>query len=195
MGVASNIIGQPLKLKHFFGLLHASVWLILPFLETDEDLVDTALLYSLFYYLQDTVWSIGLGQYSMAAHHIVLCTFWFFLVWKRLKFKEELLLSCMFFAEIGAFLIHLKYLFQDYSVIHNACFITYVLTRLIAFPLYVLPKVIAVADKMSWSWPYVCGVAVVVATVAFSTWIIFSNKLLFLDAIRCRARKLKSKVE
>ena len=102
MGVASNIIGQPLKLKHFFGLLHASVWLILPFLETDEDLVDTALLYSLFYYLQDTVWSIGLGQYSMAAHHIVLCTFWFFLVWKRLKFKEELLLSCMFFAEIGS---------------------------------------------------------------------------------------------
>jgi len=195
MDQKSIMTEQPLKLKHFFGLLHASVWLILPVLETDKELVDTALLYSLLYYLQDTVWSIGLGEYSMAAHHVVLCIFWLFLVWTRLQFKEELLLSSMFFAEIGAFLIHLKYLFQDFSVLHNVCCITYVLTRLVALPLYVLPKVVAIAEKMSWSWPYFCGVVVVVATIAFSAWIIFSKKLLFLDAFRCRARKLNSKEE
>ena len=77
-------------------------------------LIDKLLVFSISYFLQDCVWSIQLKEYAILLHHICTITVFVGLVGKSdIKIISSLVSVSMLWSEIGALLIHIKYLVQS----------------------------------------------------------------------------------
>ena len=137
------------KTKHFLGFVHSLAWLVLfPFIANDDEsvekgiqLIDKLLVFSISYFLQDCVWSIRLKEYAILLHHVCTITLFVTLVGKSdIEVRSSLISISMLWSEIGALLIHVKYLFPKSVVAHHACFVVYFLTRILIYPKTVLQK-------------------------------------------------------
>ena len=137
------------KIKHFLGFVHSFSWLVFfPFIANDGksvqngmQLIDKLLVFSISYFLQDCVWSIRLKEYAVLLHHVCTITLFVTLVGKSdIEVRSSLISISMLWSEIGALLIHVKYLFPKSVVAHHACFVVYFLTRILIYPKTVLQK-------------------------------------------------------
>jgi hypothetical protein len=130
------------KIKHTLGLIHSALWIFAFFYVNEKRNTDALLKISIGYYLQDTIWSFNMKQYFVIVHHMCVSFFWYFLIRDEPTYlygkNRSLLFAPMFLAELSAAFIHLKHIIIK-PITHHICMILFVITRLVLFPIEVLP--------------------------------------------------------
>ena len=175
------------KLKHGLGLAHSLIFLILPFIPADSaPAIDAVLRFSLVYYLQDFFWSLLYKEYLVALHHVGLAALWFFVLDDtEMLYRTEIIEQAMFWPELSACLIHVKFLFPSHLT-HVTCLIVYPISRCIVFPLHSAAYMYKVGGEVGWDSRYVWGMVAHVLVVIFSTAIVLIKKQMFLAAFQCK---------
>tara|TARA_B100000674_G_C37238774_1_gene644709 strand:+ start:178 stop:510 length:333 start_codon:yes stop_codon:yes gene_type:complete len=104
----------------------------------------------------------------------------------------------MLWSEIGALLIHIKYLVPKSAVAHHACFVVYFLTRILVYPTVVLQRVYKAclnAKAMQVKELY-SGMALAVFVYIFSLCVVIAKFSSFREsgiaAITCNCRTHKN---
>ena len=195
------------KIKHFLGFVHSFSWLVFfPFIANDGksvqngmQLIDKLLVFSISYFLQDCVWSIRLKEYAILLHHVCTITVFVGLIGKSdTKIISSLVSISMLWSEIGALLIHIKYLVPKSAVAHHACFVVYFLTRILVYPTVVLQRVYKAclnAKAMQVKELY-SGMALAVFVYIFSLCVVIAKFSSFREsgiaAITCNCRTHKN---
>ena len=175
------------KLKHWFGLVHSLVFLVLPFVPSGVKLeIDLVLRFSLVYYIQDIFWSLKYNEFLVVLHHLGLIALWSFVLDDtKMLYRAQIIERAMLWPELSAFLIHIKFLFP-YHVTHVICLISYPITRCIVFPIYAGMYMYSIGQEVGWSSKYVWGMVAHILVVVFSSAILIEKMQLFYDAFRCK---------
>ena len=207
-GAAGNVTQN--KIKHFLGFVHSLAWLVLyPFIANDSEsveegtkLVDKLLLFSISYFLQDCIWSIRLKEYAILLHHI--CTIMLFVGLfgkSNIEVRSSLISVSMFWCEIGALFIHVKFLLSQSAVAHHACYVVYFLTRILVYPTIALPTIYRAClnGKASQLKELYSGMALAIFVYIFSLCCVIAKFSSFRDSCisattcNCRIQKDRNK--
>jgi len=199
------------KLKHTLGFIHSFAWVIFPFIifsingETEDlkeifigidysetnqltiNLLDAYLIFSIVYYFQDCFWSIRLKEYDILIHHIsVMLVFIYGYGKHKMPSRMTFFYMPMFWSEVGAVFIHIKFLKPHSAIAHHMCFVIYFLSRIIMYPLYVFPDFYSATlnDNGIFVNEIYIGVGLSVLVQIFSIFIFITRFNLFIESFK-----------
>ena len=196
------------KIKHTLGLIHSLAWCFFPYIAlslngdnkdineifisfevSDIDvssfnLLDAYILFSIVYYFQDCFWSIHLKEYAILFHHVTVILVFIF-VYKKdtLKFRMLLFCTAMFWSELGAAFIHIKFLKPHSSIAHHLCFVIYFLSRIVLYPIYLGPTCYYFySTAFTYENELYIGFGLIILVQMFSLFIVITRFHLFVES-------------
>jgi hypothetical protein len=207
------------KIKHTLGLIHSLAWCFFPYIslslngdyedineifisfEVDTldissfNLLDGYILFSIVYFFQDCFWSIHLKEYAILFHHVaVIVCFVFFYGKDTLKFRMLLFITAMFWSELGAAFIHIKFLKPHSSIAHHLCFVIYFVSRIVFYPIHLVPTCYYFhSTTITYVNELYLGFGLIILVQLFSLFIVITRFHLFVEsfiAIFCCTWKL-----